>query len=703
MIINKLRKMILLITILAIPILFMPIGSLVYSETSDNYDGEQEKPEISNIENYLRIEQESEPKFFFENDRLEGTVKELMKVTFFSDTDVFEVRVILPKEANMLEEELSAGVDAKHGEKPYEWIIQTKCAQNTFVIALEFELTGSYELFVNDVKTTLEIVEQEVEDETINDKDKSDFSLESYKEEEFLDFDDDLVANEGLDNEIERNISEQSDTENKFNTIVHIDNFLEYFGLTGQSYLDGDLVVMTTNGRDQTGGFYLKNKINSNYPFRLEGKVFLGVNNNSADGMGFGFHRDEAGAIGLPASGFGMAGLRDIFGFKLDTYYNRTNFPPYRPDPISSGAFGSFVYMDNEWFTSYMGDNAPARSINRPSNVYTDISISLSENSILRVDYEGKVWEKELPENLSNNDLSFLVSSSTGSVTAWQQFHFESFSYSRNYSEVIIKFVDQDGLEILQSENLTGLVGDNYQTAYREISGYTLSEIPENSSGLFTEETQIVKYVYEKNHFDSVLPLDPLSPDKEVQPDRPAPLPEDQGPLSFDFISSFSFGSQVISVNDQTYYALPQRLLNEDGTVNETEERPNYVQISDRRPVSERNGWQLSVTQNGQFSNQNGHELIGSEIQLFNQELVTAQGGTMPELQEKPVQRILPNTKKVLLQADKESGTGTWIYRFGDQNTADKSVGLYVPKGTNPEATSYSTKLTWELSSVPDN
>ncbi|OTP19947.1 WxL domain-containing protein [Enterococcus mundtii] len=200
-----------------------------------------------------------------------------------------------------------------------------------------------------------------------------------------------------------------------------------------------------------------------------------------------------------------------------------------------------------------------------------------------------------------------------------------------------------------------------------------------------------------------VTPVDPLDPETEVIPENKPEIPEDQGRLSLDFISQFNFGTQRISVSDQTYYAQPQRLLNEDETVNETEERPNYVQISDRRPDDERNGWQLSVTQNGQFRNTSGHELIGSEIQLFNQELVTAQGGTIPELQEEPVQQILPNTRKILLQADKESGTGTWIYRFGDQNTADKSVGLYVPKGTNPEATSYSTKLTWELSAVPDN
>ncbi|BAO08465.1 wxL domain surface protein (plasmid) [Enterococcus mundtii QU 25] len=204
-------------------------------------------------------------------------------------------------------------------------------------------------------------------------------------------------------------------------------------------------------------------------------------------------------------------------------------------------------------------------------------------------------------------------------------------------------------------------------------------------------------------NWDPVAPVDPLDPENEMLPENQPDLPEEQGPLSIDFVSRFNFGRQNISVKDKTYYAKPQRLLNEDGTVNEAEERPNFVQISDRRPDDERNGWQLSVTQNGQFSNQSGHELIGAEIQLFNQELVTTQGGTMPELQEESGQQILPNTRKVLIQAKGESGTGTWIYRFGDQQTAGKSVGLYVPKGTNPEATNYSTHLTWELSAVPDN
>lgn len=235
------------------------------------------------------------------------------------------------------------------------------------------------------------------------------------------------------------------------------------------------------------------------------------------------------------------------------------------------------------------------------------------------------------------------------------------------------------------------LLEDRRFTAGNTVTAYAFLNGKNDTASTMVEEKIVVA------------PVDPLDPETEVEPENKPEIPEDQGRLSLDFVSQFNFETQKISVRDQTYYAQPQRLLNEDGTVNETEERPNYLQISDRRAANERNGWQLSVTQNGQFRNESGHELIGSEIQLFNQELVTAQGGTKPELQEELIQRIVPNTRKVLIQANGESGTGTWIYRFGDQQTADKSVGLYVPKGTNPEATSYSTKLTWELSAVPGN
>lgn len=100
--------------------------------------------------------------------------------------------------------------------------------------------------------------------------------------------------------------------------------------------------------------------------------------------------------------------------------------------------------------------------------------------------------------------------------------------------------------------------------------------------------------------------MDPLDPETEVEPENKPEIPEDQGRLSLEFVSKFNFEIQKISVSDQTYYAKPQRILNEDGPVNENEEQPNFVQISDRGSDNDRSGGQLSTTQNSQFVNSEG-------------------------------------------------------------------------------------------------
>lgn len=197
-------------------------------------------------------------------------------------------------------------------------------------------------------------------------------------------------------------------------------------------------------------------------------------------------------------------------------------------------------------------------------------------------------------------------------------------------------------------------------------------------------------------------PVDPINPEIEVEPENKPDLSEDQGMLSIDFVSSFNFGSQALSVHDQTYYAKPQRLLNEEGTVNEKEKRPNYVQISDRRSENERNGWTLAVTQKEQFNGEENQVLNGASLSLLNQQVITAQGDIAPGLQSVSC-TLVPGNRQTLLQAQDNEGKGTWIYRFGDGKTAGESVALEVPRGANSEAITYSSTLIWELSTVPGN
>lgn len=198
-------------------------------------------------------------------------------------------------------------------------------------------------------------------------------------------------------------------------------------------------------------------------------------------------------------------------------------------------------------------------------------------------------------------------------------------------------------------------------------------------------------------------PLDPLDPDKEVDPDNPPAIPENQGDFRIDFVSQFSFGSQERKIFEEgRYTALPQYILDENGDILEEEPKPNYVQITDNR--ADADGWQLSVTQKEQFETETGSQLSGASIQLKNRQLVANHEGEKPrEVTTDEVITLEPDEKQPLLTSANGEGKGTWIYRFGDGTSSDQSVVLVVPKETIPEIATYRTQLIWELSAVPIN
>lgn len=198
-------------------------------------------------------------------------------------------------------------------------------------------------------------------------------------------------------------------------------------------------------------------------------------------------------------------------------------------------------------------------------------------------------------------------------------------------------------------------------------------------------------------------PVDPLDPNIEVNPENPPALPDKQGLISIDFVSQFNFGEQEISIREKNYGALPQLLMDENGLAIEDGERPNYVQISDRRLKDERNGWQLSITQNEQFKGSDSQELKGAQLIFKNQMLVSAQGGVPPSFVEANVVNLIPGERQILLSAQGEEGMGTWIYRFGDSKSMHESVMMNIPAGTSPKVDHYKSSLSWELNAVPNN
>lgn len=265
---------------------------------------------------------------------------------------------------------------------------------------------------------------------------------------------------------------------------------------------------------------------------------------------------------------------------------------------------------------------------------------------------------------------------------------------------VTVQYRDTQNHEVAAPLVITGGVRAPFQIEEKAIEGYTIQEVPTNLSGRFTEQEQLLIFRYLK---DPVSPVDPLAPENEVDPENPPQIPNDQGSLSIDFASQFTFGQQTISTQMKRYYAQPQRLLSADGTNNNAEERPNYVQISDRRHENERNGWQLAVTQNNQFTNLQEHELKGARLLLTNQQVASVQQMGEPEVNHQDGVPLVPEEKMTLLTAHNDQGLGTWVYRFGDRENAGESIVLEVPPTANPRATSYQTTLTWELSAVPGN
>ncbi|WP_429960280.1 WxL domain-containing protein [Enterococcus sp. AZ012] len=788
---TRLRRPLLLLgaSILMMQALILSIG-MVYAETTMDTE-EQKQVEHPSMKNLLKEEQASDARFFFTQARMQGTVEETIQVTFFSDQEVSEARVFLPEEATLINEQLPAGGSVEQIEQSQEWLVQSKRAQNTFVLPLVFEQAGRYELSVGGATAYLEISEQE--DSIVENPTEG---IEASDDAQTVQADLEAKENAVEENQMKEQPSQSLDNEYSSNATVTKDNFLQHFDLQGSATYDSETgeVTLTTASNNQVGNVTLKEKLSVNYPFVLTGKASIGSNTNGADGMAFGFHRSENSAVGNSGNGMGIAGLTGGFGFKLDSNFNTTQGAGAARDPAALGGapFAGYVYHEtNGLLTTYMGSDAPAKRTGTLNGAYDDIVIEYlpsEEANIFRINYKGETWERDISDwqGIDTTALSFLISGSTGARNNVHSFIFEQMDYvigtgevevsyrdaatneeiipsqlleipfkseavlnpnsgiddepyllgydyshvetdalyfdetnntikpeaerrnvtyffNRAESEVTIHYIDDAGTVISPSDTIIGYVNEELEVTIKEIENYKFLFERDNQllNTVFTREQQNYWLVYILQ--GSMPPVDPLDPEIEVNPENKPELPENQGLLSIDFISSFNFGSQPISVHDQTYYAQPQRLLDEDGTVNEMEERPNYVQISDRRSATERNGWQLSVTQTKQFEGLKNQQLTGASITFSNQQLVTAQGGDTPSLQTANPLTLVPGNKRALIRAEDTEGTGTWIYRFGDEHTARESVTLNVPKGSNPEATSYSTTLIWELNAIPDN
>ncbi|CRH17891.1 lectin-like domain-containing protein [Carnobacterium maltaromaticum] len=226
------------------------------------------------------------------------------------------------------------------------------------------------------------------------------------------------------------------------NILVTKENFLEHFTLSGTAAYSSDtgIVTLTPDLPSRAGSFTMDSQIDLASSFYLTGRVNLGnkaEQQGGADGMGFGFHSGDVHSIGRHGNGMGLAQLPDVFGFKLDTYYNGSHqhsegiaADPLLPSGARPRAFGAFVHSPNDILTT---EQNSMLTIPDPSNnQFRDFYMAYDTiNDKVKITYDGQIWERDISAwHVGIDALSFIVSASTGQYHNLQQFEFTSMEYT---------------------------------------------------------------------------------------------------------------------------------------------------------------------------------------------------------------------------------------------------------------------------------
>lgn len=70
---------------------------------------------------------------------------------------------------------------------------------------------------------------------------------------------------------------------------------------------------------------------------------------------------------------------------------------------------------------------------------------------------------------------------------------------SDNIGQIRVSYLDENGKKISEDVVKTGTIGDTYTTEEKKIKGYTFKEVKGNKAGAFTEDTQLITYIYTKD------------------------------------------------------------------------------------------------------------------------------------------------------------------------------------------------------------
>ncbi|MBZ5962988.1 lectin-like domain-containing protein [Leuconostoc gasicomitatum] len=279
--------------------------------------------------------------------------------------------------------------------------------------------------------------------------------------------------------------------------------------LNGSSSVNDNLITLTSDNTEQSGTAYIKTPINFSNDVSLNLSVNIGnksQQHDGGDGMAVSFvPADQIKKVNQKNGGsLGLGGISHIFGFKIDTYFNR--FPEegsFKADPPQFGhrqgdgqSFGAFFDSKNEGVIHTITDEAQQID-EKFNNQFKSLIVSYnSQSSSFTVTYDNQVWHYKNMQKFQS-PMYLVFSAATGRNHNVQQIMIDDTNYKPFTSSVTVNYLDNRKNNLLPSTKFTGNIGETYKINEEKIPGYILSNQSQNSSGIFNETDSEINFYYQ--------------------------------------------------------------------------------------------------------------------------------------------------------------------------------------------------------------